>query len=293
MRTALLLPALLAVLAASPAVAGEDKPARIVSLNLCADELVLRLADPGRVASVTYLARDPRASNVAGRAAHVPINRGLAEEIVPLAPDLVIAGAFTTRATTAMLRRLGLEVMELGVPASLEEAYAQIRQVAARLGERARGEAMVAEIHAAMAALPPAPADHPTAVVLRPNGFTAGRGSVPDEVLARAGLDNLAARLSTDRMGQLALEEIVVARPDLLVVNSAPDAQPSLADELLHHPALAPFTKAARAVPLPIRLWACAGPGLAEAAARLAAARTKIAPGAPGPFAAAPEGRRQ
>ncbi|MEP9349115.1 ABC transporter substrate-binding protein [Xanthobacter sp. KR7-225] len=293
MRTALLLPALLALLAASPAVAGEAKPARIVSLNLCADELVLRLADPGRVASVTYLARDPRASNVAGLAAQVPINRGLAEEIVPLAPDLVIAGAFTTRATTAMLRRLGLEVMELGVPASLEEAYAQIRQVAARLGERARGEAMVAEIRAAMAALPPAPADRATAVVLRPNGFTAGRGSVPDEVLARAGLDNLAARLSTDRMGQLALEEIVVARPDLLVVNAAPDAPPSLADELLHHPALAPFAKADRAVPLPIRLWTCAGPGLAEAAARLAAARTKIAPGAPGPRAATPEGRRQ
>jgi iron complex transport system substrate-binding protein len=179
------------------------------------------------------------------------------------------------------------------VPATLDEAYAQIRQVAARLGEGERGEAMVARIEAAMAALPPATGDHPTAVVLRPNGFTAGRGSVPDAVLARAGLDNLAPRLSTDRMGQLALEEIVTARPDLLVVNSAPDAPPSLADELLHHPALAPFAKAARTVPLPIRLWACAGPGLAEAARRLASARARISPRAPSPLAAAPEGRRQ
>lgn len=289
-RAALLI---LALLCPARAAAGEAKPARIVSLNLCADELVLRLADPGRVASVTYLARDPRGSNVADLAARVPVNRGLAEEVVPLAPDLVIAGAFTTRATTAMLRRLGFDVMELGVPATLDEAYAQIRQVAARLGEGERGEAMVAQIEAAMAALPPAVADPPTAVVLRPNGFTAGRGSVPDAVLARAGLDNLAPRLSTDRMGQLALEEIVTARPDLLVVNSAPDAPPSLADELLHHPALAPFAKAARTVPLPIRLWACAGPGLAEAARRLAYARARIAPGAPSPLAAAPEGRRQ
>ncbi|MFG1359595.1 ABC transporter substrate-binding protein [Xanthobacter pseudotagetidis] len=286
MRAALLV---LVFLAAAPATAAEGKPARIVSLNLCADELVLRLAGPGRVASVTYLARDPRGSNVADLAARVPVNRGLAEEVVPLAPDLVIAGAFTTRATTAMLRRLGFEVMELGVPATLEEAYAQIGEVAARLGEEDRGAAMVGEIKAAMAALPPAPADHPTAVVVRPNGFTAGRGSVPDEVLARAGLDNLAARLSTDRMGQLALEEIVTARPDLLVVNSSPDAPPSLADELLHHPALAPYAKGGRAVPLPIRLWACAGPSLAEAAQRLAAARAAIAPGAARP----PEGHRQ
>lgn len=288
-RAALLI---LALLAAAPAAAGEAKPARIVSLNLCADELVLRLADPGRVASVTWLARDPRGSNVADLAAGVPVNRGLAEEIVPLAPDLVIAGAFTARATTAMLRRLGFEVMELGVPTSLEEAYAQIRQVAGRLGEMERGEAMIREIEAAMAALPAPPAHHPAAVVLRPNGFTAGRGSVPDAVLARAGLDNLAARLSPDRMGQLALEEIVTARPDLLVVNSAPDAPPSLADELLHHPALAPFVKAGRTVPLPLRLWACAGPELAEAARRLAAARARIAPGAPAPLAAAPAGHR-
>jgi hypothetical protein len=35
------------------------KSHRIVSLNLCADELVLRLADRGNVTSVTWLSREP------------------------------------------------------------------------------------------------------------------------------------------------------------------------------------------------------------------------------------------
>lgn len=265
-----------AMLLAAPALAG--KPERIVSLNLCADELVLRLADEGRVASVTYLARDPRSSNVADLAATVPVNRGLAEEVAALRPDLVIVGAFTTRSTTAALQRLGIPLLELGVPNSLEEAYAQIRQVAAAIGEAGRGEEMVARMSAALAALPSVPAARPSAVVLRPNGFTAGKGSIADDVLSHAGLDNLAARLSTDRLGQLNLEEIVAARPDLLVVNAAPDAPPSLADEMLHHPALAGFRAEGRTVSLPTRLWTCAGPELAEAAERLAAARRKVAP---------------
>ncbi|TCT04372.1 ABC transporter substrate-binding protein [Aquabacter spiritensis] len=263
----LLAAALGSLCAGASAKAEAPRPMRIVSLNLCADELVLRLADPDQVASVTYLARDPRSSNVADRARDVPVNRGLAEEIVALRPDLVIVGAFTTRTTTALLRRLGLPVLELGVPDSLAAVYDQIRGVAERIGVPERGAAMIAGMKAAFAGLPPAPPQRPTAIVLRPNGFTAGRGSLVDEILGLAGFDNLAARLASDRMGQLALEEVVAAQPDLLVINAASDAPPSLADELLHHPALA----GRRTLGLPTRLWACAGPELAEAARRLAA----------------------
>lgn len=279
---------LFAAFLASPAGAGEPhaRP-RVVSLNLCTDELALRLADPGQVLSVTHLARDPLASNVADLARDVPVNRGLAEEVVPLKPDLVLAGAYTTRIATAVLRRLGFEVVELADPETLEEAYAQIRMVAARLGVPERGAAMVGEMEAAFARLPPVAGKRPTAVVLRPNGFTTGRGSLADELMEKAGLSNLAARLPTDKMGQLALEEIVRAAPDLVVVNADEAAPPSLADALLHHPALAPFKD--RTLALPLRLWTCAGPDLAEAAVLLAAARARLS----GPDTAQPAGVHQ
>lgn len=264
--------ALCLALGAPPARAGEAPkapPRRVASLNVCADELVLRLADPGQVVSVTWLARDPRSSGVADLARDVAVNRGLAEEIVPLKPDLVVAGAYTTHATTAMLRRLGIEVMELGVPTTLAEATAQVRDVAARLGVPARGEDLARKMAAAMAppVVPPPPA---TAIVLRPNGFTAGPGSLPDAAMAAAGLDNLAARLPADSFGQLTLEQIVTAQPDLLVVNGEKDAPPSLADDLLNHRALAGYRN--RRVEVPLRLWSCAGPDVAQAVARLSAA---------------------
>src|SRR5262245_36777292 len=86
----------MAVLAVSAVVvAGSQahaKPQRIVSINSCVDEMVLRLAERRNVASVTWLSLNPESSNVSDLARGIPINHGLTEEILPMAPDIVIAG---------------------------------------------------------------------------------------------------------------------------------------------------------------------------------------------------------
>jgi len=249
----------------SPA-SGATEPRSVVSLNLCADELVLRLAAPGQVKSVTWLARDSRTSTVAAHPRDIPVNHGLAEEIVPLSPDLVIAGVYTTRMTVAFLERLGIPVMDLDVPTTLEAVRAQIRQVAEALGRDAAGDAMIADLDSALSDDETASESaRPTALVLRPNGFTAGPGSLVDTLLTRAGLVNLAAELQPDGFGQLALEKIVAAQPDILILNADPDAPPSMAQSLLEHPALADLKQSAMVVTVPTRLWTCAGPQLADA----------------------------
>jgi hypothetical protein len=98
-----------------------DKPARIVSLNMCTDDLLLRLADPARIASVTWLSRAQRGSNVADIAARLPVNHGLAEEIIPLDPDLVIAGTFSTRTAVATAQAYQDPARRVRHPRSIEE----------------------------------------------------------------------------------------------------------------------------------------------------------------------------
>lgn len=275
MRTAYLLPAVLvAVCICGSAQANDaDVPSRIVSLNLCADELVLRLADREDVASVTWLAHDPDVSNVARQASRVGLNHGLAEEIVPLDPDLVIAGRHTTRTTVAFMKRVGVPVMELGVPQSLDEVYAQIRKVAEAVGREGRGARMVARIRRRLAEIETASgAARPRAFVLRPNGFTVGEGSLVDSLLKRAGLVNLAARLGLDSYGQIPLERVLLAGADILIVDAEAQDHPALTTQVLHHPALVAAKRSLEIVRLPSRLWTCAGPRIAEAVERLAAA---------------------
>ena len=258
-----------ALLLAGIASVGHAAPQRIVSLNLCADELVLRLAAPGTVKSVTWLARDPAFSNVAALAHTVPVNRGLAEDIVPLAPDLVIVGSYTTRTAVGLLRRLGVPVLELGVPASVEEALAQITMVAAALGTPAAAAQLIADIRARLAALPRPGPTQPIAAVYQPNGFTIGQGSLVNDLLSRAGLRNLAVEQRIDNYGALPLELLLLAQPDLLIMNAADDRGPALAYEVLRHPALMRRFSAARIVSVPSAWWSCPGPRLMDAVQRL------------------------
>ena len=63
--------------AASPVHA---KAQRIVSINLCADQLLLMLAERDRIASLSFLADDERSSLLADEVGAIHTNRGGAEE---------------------------------------------------------------------------------------------------------------------------------------------------------------------------------------------------------------------
>jgi iron complex transport system substrate-binding protein len=268
-----LLWSLVAVLAAVMhlgATDSEQKPRRVVSLNLCVDELLLRLAEPRNVASVTWLARDPANSNVADLAAEIPVNHGLAEEIIPLNPDLVIAGIYTARPAVAMLKRTGTPLAEIGVPKNLAEVRQQIRDIAALIGEREKGESVIAAMDARLAALPAAPSSsRPRAIVLNPNGATVGKGTLVDEIMTRAGLTNVAAELAIDNYGQIPLEAVVASGVDVLILSASRDGPPALATELLRHPVLSALSDRTRVVVMPGRLWNCGGPAAVEAIGRL------------------------
>lgn len=252
--------------AAMSAALAVERPARIVSLNLCTDELVLRLADPARIASVTWLSQDPRNANMAEAARRIPANHGLAEEVLGFKPDLVVAGAYTTRTTVSLLGRVGVAVREFGVPRNLAEMKAQITEMADLLGEPTRGQALLAGIEQRLQALAARRVERPLrAIVLRPSGFTVGRGSLVDEILTRAGLVNIAVELGVESYGQIALETVALGRAEILILNETPDGPPSLAHEILHHPVIERLGDRLKLVALPSRLWTCAGPSVLDA----------------------------
>ena len=70
-RLAKILPLGLALAASSPAPAA-DPPRRVVSFNICADQLVVALADPAQIAGLSPYATDPTLSAVAGEARAFP-----------------------------------------------------------------------------------------------------------------------------------------------------------------------------------------------------------------------------
>jgi iron complex transport system substrate-binding protein len=280
MSSPALLAAIALVLVPAAQLNAAGMPKRIVSLNLCTDELVLRLADHANIASVTYLSKDPISANVADLAAEVPVNHGLAEEIIPLNPDLVVAGAFTARTAVAMLKQTRFPVTEFSVARNVADVRTGIRKMAALIGEPARVEALVASFDQRLASIGTSPpARRPTALVFNANGFTVGAGSLVDDIMTRAGLDNIAAHMNLGNYTHVPLEIVVRSNVDVLIISARRDGPPSLATALLDHPVLSKLGPKTHVVVMPTNLWSCGGPEVAEAIARLHAAAEAVSNG--------------
>lgn len=268
---------LLLALACCTAASATAAPARVVSINVCTDQLAMLVAAPGQLASVSYLARDPSASTMAEEAQAYPINHGLAEEVFGLAPDLVLAGTYTTRTTVALLRRLDIPVLELPPAESLEAVPAQLREIGEALGREAASERLARSFEAELTSLRKAAASgpRPTAALHYANGYTSGSGTLADAVVAAAGLDNAAARRGLAGTVQMPLEVLVMVAPDL-VISGSRFAPPSRAEERFDHPALDFAAADSARTTVSDSRWVCGGPFTLEAVRALARIRDQL-----------------
>jgi len=110
---------------------------RIASLNLCIDQILLNWVAPQKIASVTWLSADDHY-----RRAPLPegvyLNRGRAEELLRLQPDLVLVGQYGAQRAARRLRNLGIKVMDIPDAYSLQQLLQQLDALQSALGELPR-----------------------------------------------------------------------------------------------------------------------------------------------------------
>ncbi len=273
---------LLALWAGSAALGADPAPRRIVSLNLCTDQLLVELVAPERIAGVSVLGSDRSLSASAAALDAFPKLSGSAEEVLALKPDLVIAGEYTTGATVDLLRRLGQKVLIVPLATDFEGMRQTLRLIAGAVGETARGEAIIADFDARLRSARSTVPSRPTAIAYQVNSLVSGPQSLLDAALEAAGYRNMARDLKLGPAGRLPLEQLVATPPDLVVLANAPsDFQTVLADNL-RHPALADLLRRRPNVHLPMPYWMCATPKLADAVEILASMKsTGLADAAP------------
>jgi iron complex transport system substrate-binding protein len=265
-----------AFLLPGPRALADAVPQRIVSINLCADELLLALADPGQIASLSVYATDPDLSTVVEPAKAFPHAAASAESVVALTPDLVLAGRFTKRDTRDMLTRLGYWLDLLDAPHSIADSEKQIRHVAALVGHADRGEALIAAIEAAKARAAAALPGRPTAANYQRRGYVAGSDTLMTELLAVGGFADAGGKLAGKIGGFVPLEKVVANPPDYIVVASADLAAHDEGSALLAHPALLSLYPESKRIVLPPKLTVCGGPTLPLALDRVAAEARRV-----------------
>jgi len=267
---------LLAAALSVSVIAEQASPAkRIVSINLCLDALLIKLVEPERVDSLYYLSANPQFSSVAEEAKKYNLNHGLAEDIVPRNPDLIVAGNFTSSELKILLKQLGFRVELLDLPRNLNDISAHIRRFGALVDRTAQAEVMaqaleqkLVQLDAAQKNTTPIPGFWYSS-----NGVVVGGDTVENELMTRAGFHNLALDKNIVGFKQIDLEDLILAQPKVIIIEASDVQAFSLAQEYVQHPALR--SNNVKIIRLPSTL-SCVAPVAADAIENLMQQRQRL-----------------
>jgi iron complex transport system substrate-binding protein len=250
---------------------------RIVSMNICTDQLLLAMADPAQIMGLSRFSRDAR-QGLGDKARQFPILTGGAEDILMLKPDVVAASDFDKRSTRDLLKAHGQNLVEFPIPRTLADVREQIRQMGDLTGRPERASAEIARLDAAIAGARQAAAGrHFRMLPLSRRGWVPGRDSFVGAILAEAGLASAAGELGISFGGFVSLEEIIKLKPDFLVVSDASERAEDDGRAFLLHPALEHFYPNSKRIVIPERMTECGGVMLADALNALASELERVA----------------
>ncbi len=199
-------------------------PQRIASVTLASDEMLLDLVGAERLLGVTYLAREPAISNIAGRLTEVPRAdlSGNPELLISLDADLVVMASYSNPAALDQMLAADVPFFVLAEFGSLDDIRANIRLLGRVTGTEWRAEAMINRMDARIAAVRARVAHCEPVRVLyyEPGGITYGAGSTVDEMITLAGGINVAADLGPYPL--IDAEFVLAADPDVVLVGGWP-----------------------------------------------------------------------
>ncbi|WPZ33540.1 ABC transporter substrate-binding protein [Thalassobaculum sp. OXR-137] len=246
------------LLLAGPAVAAPSEPA-VVSIDYCADQYVLALADRAQIHGVSPRARQAFSYH-RDRAAGVPVIEPVSEAVLFAAPDLVVRFWGGNQRLVSMLDRTGVDTVNIVYGHDSETIFANLTKVAAALGRTEEAARLIADQRDRMAALEAKPRLGLRALYLTPSGTTGGTGTDIDGMIRLAGLENMAAELGYRGWRTLSLEELVMNPPDVFIGSFFDDRDVARSSwSPARHPRLAAMMGEVRTVPVPGRFLSCSG----------------------------------
>lgn len=256
-------------LAPPPSPDAAARAVRIVSLDYCADQYLMKFARADRILAVsTEAAMDY--SYLRDRARGLRQVRPRAEDVLALKPDLVVRSYGGGPGAATLFAQAGVPVLQLGYAQDLPAIRAAAIEMSAALGEPEKGQAEAARMDRRLAAIA-AQATRRSALYTTPGGVTSGPGSLVDEMLRAAGYANFQ---TASGWQPLPLERLAYEAPDVI---AAADFRSHAAARdpwsAARHPVLRRAMKGRTVVPIEGAWTACGGWFVMDAIEALAAAR--------------------
>ncbi len=203
-----------------------EKPKRIVSLNLSADEILLEVVDHKRLTALSRLVDDPTISSATEQAKDVAhrCNATNMEAVLALQPDLVILPNYNMQPVVT-LRNTGAKVFVADTPKNMEGIFRYVETISEAVGEKDKGLALTQKMKQQIQGIQAkvdakVPEDKKLRVLCM--SFTGPIGSIGtfSELCKYAGVKNALEGVDIPYQANLSEEKMLEINPDMIITPS-------------------------------------------------------------------------
>ena len=202
-----------------------SKPKRILTFAMYTDQIVLGLVTSDHLVGINTLMDDPVLSNVVPIAKRITKKIGDpgAEEVLSMKPDVVIVSDWTQAEKIQSMRDLGLKVVSVKSPETIQDAKEAVSQVAAAIGEPEKGKQLIGMMDKKLAEIREKtskikPEQRKNIVLLSLMTAYGGAGCAYDDACREANVVNGIAAAGLKTGQQLTKEMLIKINPDIMLM---------------------------------------------------------------------------
>lgn len=220
----------------------EAPPQRILSVGLAMDNILLSVTDPERVVGVSALAADPASSYVVDKVRpHMTLVEQLnAEQVLAVAPDIVLVAVWNEPDVVHQLRDLGVKLYTFAAFVTVQDALDNIARVGEITGDEEAAQALIDEFFRryGQIAFRIAGRERPGVLVWDDWGTTVGTDTSAHDIILLAGGRNVAAEHGISGWHMIDAEAVIQMNPDYIIT----PYDPAFAERIKNDPVLASVT---------------------------------------------------
>ena len=195
---------------------------RIVSLTSAYEPILLEMVGPSRLGAVSFLSKTKGygPNYELAKSVKVSLYSYAVEKIVYLHPDLVIAPEYTSRDVLDGLEHMGIPVVIISSPKTVQETVALVERLGSVVGAEDKARDMTAKMQQDIEDVKALSADTKGQVVISMSsmeGFS-GTGSLFDDMTRVMGLVNGPSHLGYAPRTAFTEERIIEMDPDVILI---------------------------------------------------------------------------
>ena len=195
---------------------------RIVSLTSAYEPILLEMVGPSRLGAVSFLSKTKGygPNYELAKSVKVSLYSYAVEKIVYLHPDLVIAPEYTSRDVLDGLEHMGIPVVIISSPKTVQETVALVERLGSVVGAEDKARDMTAKMQQDIEEVKALSADTKGQVVISMSsmeGFS-GTGSLFDDMTRVMGLVNGPSHLGYAPRTAFTEERIIEMDPDVILI---------------------------------------------------------------------------